>query len=95
MQPYLTAGAGAARINTNNIVVDGLSDGASSHNTAFAYQIGAGVAIPVSKTVKIDARYRYFATAKFTNPFNIYQNYVANDVNITSSSVLLGMSVAF
>ena len=37
-----------------------------SHATTFAYQIGAGIAIPLSKGVKLDARYRYFATTDFT-----------------------------
>ncbi len=37
-----------------------------SHATTFAYQLGAGITIPLSKGVVLDARYRYFATADFT-----------------------------
>ncbi len=32
------------------------------NETAFAYQVGLGFTIPLSNTIKLDARYRYFAT---------------------------------
>jgi len=64
---------------------------ANDQVTAIAYQIGAGVAIPLSDTVKLDARYRYFSTGKIggitTSQLTI------SDFNIISNSVLLGLRV--
>jgi opacity protein-like surface antigen len=37
-----------------------------AHATTLAYQLGAGITIPVGKGVNLDARYRYFATTDFT-----------------------------
>ncbi len=51
-----------------------------AHATTLAYQLGAGIAIPLSKGVKLDARYRYFATTDFTitapdHSFTDYNDY--------------------
>ncbi len=59
-----------------------------SHATTFAYQLGAGVTIPLSKGVVLDARYRYFATADFTftGPSETYVGnvpYVGSDEDLT------------
>ena len=65
---YLTAGAGVAFVNFNDI--GDIDDDADRHynveSTAFAYQLGAGVAIPVAENLVLDARYRYFGTEDFT-----------------------------
>jgi len=79
VKPYLTAGVGAARVQFESI--GGLTD---EHDSVFAYQLGAGVAIPLTKGVKLDARYRYFSTAEFS----------LNDgaqSRLSSNSVLLGL----
>ncbi|KUL31407.1 outer membrane protein [Chlorobium limicola] len=54
--------------------------------TTLAYQVGAGLAIPVSDGVMIDARYRYFATTDFDVVGVI-------DTNVSSHSALLGLRV--
>ncbi len=62
-----------------------------SHATAFAYQLGAGITIPLSKGVVLDARYRYFATADFTlsGPVETTwaENGVPNDTGATYSTL--------
>ncbi|NTV99135.1 MAG: porin family protein [Chlorobiaceae bacterium] len=51
----------------SNYGEDGVDDVSyKAHSTTLAYQLGAGIAIPLSKGVKLDARYRYFATTDFT-----------------------------
>jgi opacity protein-like surface antigen len=86
VKPYLTAGVGAARVQFEYLRFPGApqSIGWSEHDSVFAYQLGAGVAFPISKGVKLDARYRYFSTAEFT-----LDN--GNQSRLSSSSVLLGL----
>lgn len=52
--------------DVTNVTVVSLPLHYKSHATALAYQLGAGLTIPLSKGVVLDARYRYFATADFT-----------------------------
>ncbi len=54
--------------------------------TTLAYQLGAGLAIPVSDGVMIDARYRYFATTDFDVVGVV-------ETNVSSHSALLGLRV--
>ncbi len=79
--PYVTAGAGVADVRFHEI--GGL---ATTHNTALAYQIGAGAEFPLGGSTKLDARYRFFSTLDFTtNPgFNTH---------IASHSLSLGLKV--
>ena len=79
VKPYLTAGVGAARVQFESIPF--LPD---EHDSVFAYQLGAGLAIPISHGVKLDARYRYFSTAEFS-----LNN--GNQSRLSSNSVLLGL----
>ena len=101
---YGMAGVGAAQVNVNmNVNVDSyegtpigypyassLYSTYKTHETTFAYQFGAGVTVPISKGVKLDARYRYFAVTPFT--IDTYY-YGPLNVNASSSSVLLGLRV--
>ncbi|WP_242664249.1 outer membrane beta-barrel protein [Chlorobium sp. N1] len=75
-EPYVTAGVGVAQIKLHDI------GATSSNENALAYQIGAGVAVPVGGSVMIDARYRYFSTMEFLN-----------DSQAGTHSVLLGLRV--
>ena len=86
VKPYLTAGVGAARVQFEDVAFQSTPNGHgwSEHDSVFAYQLGAGVAIPISKGVKLDARYRYFSTAEFT----LNDGYQSR---LSSSSVLLGL----
>ncbi|HWR02355.1 MAG TPA: outer membrane beta-barrel protein [Chlorobaculum sp.] len=104
VEVYGMAGVGAAQVNVNvDVNVDqyeGTPIGSpyasyfyntyKAHETTFAYQFGAGVAIPISKGVKLDARYRYFAVTPFTIDTSLYG---PMNVNASSSSVLLGLRV--
>ena len=78
VKPYLTAGLGWASVGGNGL-------GFSDSQSVFAYQFGAGVAIPVVKNIDIDARYRYFRTSTIKN----------EGFQIASNSVLVGLRVGF
>ena len=86
VKPYLTAGVGAARVQFEDIRLAGFPQGSGwgEHDSVFAYQLGAGIVFPISKGVKLDARYRYFSTAEFTLNDG-YQSRLA------SNSVLIGL----
>lgn len=75
--PFVTGGIGVGFFNSDNECVD--------NKTAFAYQVGAGVAVPVSDSVTIDAKYRHFGTTQISQ----------NDYKFTPSSdaILLGVRV--
>ena len=101
---YATAGVGVAQVTGHNVnhVTDISSGppytftanpdpGFNAHATTLAWQVGAGLAAPIADNVKLDLRYRYFATTDFTSfmfgaPFN---------ANVSSHSVLLGLRVDF
>jgi opacity protein-like surface antigen len=103
---YAMAGVGVAQVNLDlNITENSWSAGDpaptaiqvatfSAHETTLAYQLGAGIAVPVSKGVKLDARYRYFATTDFTleTPNPGFFPYTLN-TNVSSHSVLLGLRI--
>ena len=62
--------------------------------SVFAWQVGAGLTVPVSDKVKVDLRYRYFATSDFSGDYHV--NYFADEgstAHISTDSVLLGVSV--
>ena len=86
-KPYLTAGLGVAGVNFDNLRFAGAIATHSEHETAFAYQVGVGVAVPISPGVKLDARYRHFATADFRLDDGF-------DTHFASNSLLLGLRVA-
>jgi len=70
---------------TTNLDINALS--ADVSETTLAYQIGAGLAVPISDGIMLDARYRYFATTDFTV-------LGAFDTNVSSHSALLGLRVS-
>ena len=96
IKPYVTAGIGMANVRFADLSFSGHSP-VSLDSNALAYQIGAGIALPVSKKVTIDARYRYFGTGLFTMP----EKYVAKidplgaETSLHAHQVLLGMRVDF
>ena len=67
IQPYVTAGIGAGRVTLSDFFTEGNQFNWDSGVTKLAYQLGAGVAIPLNKSLSIDARYRYFALNDVTN----------------------------
>jgi opacity protein-like surface antigen len=73
--------------------------GFNAHETTLAWQVGAGIAAPIADNVKLDLRYRYFATTDFTvadSGSSWYSdNSVSGNTNLSSHSVLLGLRVDF
>lgn len=87
--PYVTAGVGVAQVGGHNIKAEGAAGSPYSvRETTMAWQVGAGVAIPLTDALDLDARYRYFATTDFT---------VANvgNIDMDHHNVLLGFRVKF
>ncbi|NTW63972.1 MAG: porin family protein [Chlorobiaceae bacterium] len=92
---YAMAGVGVAQVNMEITDIANLKASLPSvvspvaidlTETTLAYQVGAGLAIPVSDGVMIDARYRYFATTDF-NVIGVI------DTNVSSHSAMLGLRV--
>ncbi|HPC08909.1 MAG TPA: outer membrane beta-barrel protein [Smithella sp.] len=54
--PYLTAGIGVAKVDGDFNRIAHVDD------TAFAYQVGAGVAYAVNRALAVDLKYRYMDT---------------------------------
>ena len=104
---YATAGVGVAQVSFHNVtfvyyaarsgdkvLVANNNPGFNGHETTLAWQVGAGIAAPISDHVKLDLRYRYFATTDFTVSDWGSDSYSAN-TNLSSHSVLLGLRVDF
>jgi len=76
--------------------------GYNGHETTLAWQVGAGIAAPIADNVKLDLRYRYFATTDFTldglgsgAAAHSGGNTNSANTNLSSHSVLLGLRVDF
>jgi opacity protein-like surface antigen len=83
--PYLTAGIGVAEVGVNNVPNPPYI--INETHSVLGYQFGAGVAIPVTKFIDIDARYRYFGTSRVTLS-NDNGNFI-----LPGSSFLVGLRV--
>ena len=112
---YATGGIGIAQVSFHNVNDTGSWVGTSApftfeanndpgfnaHETTLAWQVGAGIAAPIADHVKLDLRYRYFATSDFTIPssnssdFYPYSSNLAMNTSVSSHSVLLGLRVDF
>ena len=90
IQPYLTAGIGAAQARLSRFLIGGSPDAFISNDsvTSFAYQFGAGIAFPIAESSFIDIRVRHFAMGEITE---------ANLVKYSPSNnaVLLGLRIGF
>ena len=100
---FLTAGIGAAFVNVNEVGPEvypwgGFDDDDSStfSETTWAYQVGAGVSIPVGNGIMVDARYRYFNTADVTtrDDDDVFDNDPMN-ISFDSHSALVGLRYNF
>jgi opacity protein-like surface antigen len=72
LQPYLTAGVGAAQnhLDKNCVSCDyGTSNGTNTNNT-FAWDVGAGTRIDLFPDLKLDVAYRYYHLGKFIGGYN-------------------------
>ncbi len=77
--PYIGVGAGAARVNFDDYVVQG----ATTRGWEFAYQGMAGAAINFTPNVSVTLEYRYFDT---TN---------RDSLDVTSNNVLAGVKFKY
>jgi opacity protein-like surface antigen len=95
---YATTGVGVAQISFHdeNDVINP-DPGYTGHETALAWQVGAGFAAPIADHVKLDLRYRYFATTDVTMPGSgaTMRDEAIYQTNVSSHSVLLGLRVDF
>ncbi len=97
---FLTAGVGAAYCNFDEVGEKDNDDDIGTMNVnSWAYQLGAGIAIPVGDGMMVDARYRYFNTGDMTSPddydgFNMISQDPYN-FDISSHSALLGLRYNF
>jgi len=89
--PYLGVGAGAAQLTIDNLVVDGVPL-IDDDTLVFAWQAGVGVDFDITRWLRLDAGYRYFATqnSKFTDTSG-------NKVKLeyTAHTALVGVVVKF
>ncbi len=84
--PYITAGAGRAIINPMGINSPG---SLSTSKSCFAFQLGAGISVPIGDNVKLDARYRFFLTPK------IILDPAVDNKSLSSDNFLLGLRFNF
>ena len=82
IQPYITAGIGVGW-QTNDLYPGG--QWISGRLQKLAYQLGAGVAVPIGNNIWLDARYRYFTTTSITENTFTYTP--------STNSFLLGLRV--
>ena len=88
---YATAGMGVAQVSFEDFRYgDAIEEDGGSMDfseTTLAWQVGAGLAVPIGTNIALDARYRYFATTDFSIQ--------GTNMNVASHNVLLGLRVGF
>lgn len=61
--PFVTAGAGVAKVETAEFSIPGTGfDAASDDDTVFAWQVGAGISYDFSDKTSVVLKYRFFGT---------------------------------
>lgn len=91
--PYVGGGIGAARVNGDTFF-DGNAYGYGPGETKLAYQIGAGVTIPLGSNKSLDVGYRY----KAVNGIDFDDNDgsgVYEDGDVASHSLQVGLNISF
>ena len=90
VKPFIMGGLGVAQVGFNNVQRSGSASTYSEHDTAFAYQVGVGIGVPISPGLNLDARYRYFATTNFTAAAFDYST-----SHVSSNGLLIGLRMNF
>ena len=83
--PYLSAGLGVAQVSLNNVPDPPMV--ISETHSVFGYQLGAGVALPLTDNISLDARYRYSRTS------TVNLSGTHGNIEIPASGFLLGVRV--
>ena len=101
---FVMAGVGAVQVYWDEVGPGSYDDGSefpeneveTFSDGAFAWQLGAGVAIPVGDDLMLDARYRYFNTTNITSDddLEVFDDDPMN-YDITSHSALVGLRYNF
>jgi len=93
--PYLGGGIGTAMVNLKAVTISAAPCvgcdpiNVDSSQWAFAYQLGAGVAVDLGGGTKMTFDYRYFATNSFTVPLNA--GGAMGTTSYTAQSALVGL----
>ena len=89
--PYLGVGIGAAQVTIDKLVVDGVPV-MEDDDLVFAWQAGVGLDIDLTRWLRLDVGYRYFATGN--SKFNDIDG---NEVKLeyTAHTALVGVVVKF
>ncbi|NTV99136.1 MAG: porin family protein [Chlorobiaceae bacterium] len=96
---YAMAGVGGAQVTFKDVnIYASPYPPETADQTTLAWQVGAGVAIPVGDKVKLDLRYRYFATTDFEFDeyamANVNENFYGEGrMHVSSHSLLAGIRV--
>ena len=104
LELFLTAGVGSAFWHFDEIGdaddPDAGEERSNNNGSTWAYQIGAGLSLPVGDNIMLEARYRYFNTAEFTvSDDDDFLDDIDNDdpfyADIASHSALVGLRYNF
>ncbi len=88
VKPYVTAGIGPAWVSADDWFGASILTRYSAKYTTLGYQFGAGIAIPLSDSFAVDARYRYFSTSTI-------KDNTLGDFTLSTHNVLLGLRYSF
>lgn len=93
--PYLGGGIGMAWLTSDNWQFSGGPNHSNNSDTAFAYQLGAGVNYAFNETLALGLGYRFFGTTSFEleNTYPTATNYQLD--GYYNHSVLLSLTVSF
>ena len=94
LRPYVGAGIGVARIESNKVGYSGFGDAGiflDKAGIAFAYNFMAGFKARITRRVYANVGYKYTATPNFT--LNVFNTSASTPTH--SSSVLAGLSLSF
>jgi opacity protein-like surface antigen len=95
--PYVGGGFGFAALHLSDTFGTDTGTGQrsivffSDDDTVFAYQLGAGLEIPLNRQLSLDLGYRYFATAKA----NFNSSQIATGFKFESHNGAVGFKVKF
>lgn len=76
---------GVAQVDVDDYDHALIGDPVSASETTLAWQVGAGVAVPIAENIMVDARYRYFAITDFTA--------LGYNIDGSSHNALIGLRV--
>ncbi len=64
LSPYIMGGIGLSRVAIDDVTASGATGSLDDEDFVFAYQVGAGIMVPLSERTSVDLGYRYFGTSE-------------------------------